>query len=56
MDLDINTLRSAITVLSFLIFLAIIAWAVSPRNRNNFEQAALVPFTENDAGPDGRKE
>ena len=52
--MDINTLRAAITVLSFLIFVGIIFWAVSPRNRSNFEQAALVPFTENDAQPDER--
>ena len=56
MDLDINFLRSAITVVSFVIFIAIIAWAVSPKNRGKFEEAALVPFTENDAAPEGRKE
>ena len=47
--MDINTLRTGITVASFLIFIAIIAWAVSPRNRGKFDQAALVPFTEDDA-------
>ena len=47
--MDINTLRAAITVVSFLIFIAIIAWAASPKNRGKFDQAALVPFNEDDA-------
>ena len=47
--MDINTLRAGITVVSFLIFIAIIVWAVSPKNRDKFDQAALVPFTEDDA-------
>ena len=52
--MDINTLRAAITVASFLIFIGIIFWAVNPRNRSKFDAAALVPFTENDAQPDER--
>ena len=49
MHMDINTLRAAVTVASFLIFIAIMVWAVSPKNRSKFEQAALVPFNEDDA-------
>lgn len=47
--MDINTLRAAITVASFLIFLAIIAWAVSPKNRAKFDEAARVPLSDDDA-------
>lgn len=47
--MDINTLRAAITVASFLIFLAIIAWAVSPKNRAKFDEAARVPLSDGDA-------
>ena len=47
--MDINTLRAAITVVSFLIFIGIIAWSVSPKNRSRFDQAAQVPFDDDDA-------
>ncbi len=37
-------LGSAITVLSFLTFLGIVAWAYSSRRRGAFEEAANAPF------------
>lgn len=47
--MDINTLRSAVTVLSMLVFLGIVAWAWSQRNKISFEEAAQLPFIEEDA-------
>ncbi len=44
--MDITLLREAVTVLSFLSFVAIIAWAVHPGNREKFEQAALMPLED----------
>ena len=46
MDLDINTLRSAATVVSFMTFIGIIVWAYSRRNAADFEQAANLPFEQ----------
>ena len=36
MDFDINTLRSAATVASFVTFLGIVAWALAGRNKARF--------------------
>jgi cytochrome c oxidase cbb3-type subunit 4 len=37
-------LATATTVLSFLAFLGIVAWAYSRRRRSAFEEAANAPF------------
>lgn len=47
--MDINLLREAVTVLSFAAFLGIVAYAVHPRMRRHFEEAARVPL--DDDGP-----
>lgn len=44
--MDVNTLRSLSTVLFFLIFLGIVAWAYSSRNRSAFDEAAALPFQD----------
>ena len=44
--MDINTLRSIVTVVSFIVFLAIVFWAYSPRMARAFEEAAALPFRE----------
>ncbi|MDP2416205.1 MAG: cbb3-type cytochrome c oxidase subunit 3 [Hydrogenophaga sp.] len=44
--MDINDLRSAFTLVSFLIFLGIVGWAWSKRNKANFDEAAKLPFNE----------
>ncbi len=50
MSLDINTLRSAATVLGFVAFMLLVwrTWrrAAQPAN----EAAALLPFTDDDKG------
>lgn len=46
MDIDINTLRSMATVVSFLTFIGIIVWAYSHRNAADFEEAANLPFEQ----------
>lgn len=42
--MDVNELRSVFTVLSLLCFLGICAWVYTRRNRENFEEAAHLPF------------
>ena len=44
--MDINDLRSAVTVISLLTFLGIVAWAWSRRNQSRFDEAALLPFQD----------
>ena len=44
--MDINTLRIAVTVIAFLLFLAIVVWAWSGARRSRFDEAALLPFDE----------
>ena len=44
MSLDLNTLRAAVTVLSFLAFVGIVVWAWSRRNQSACDEAAQLPF------------
>lgn len=44
--MDINDLRSIVTVISLLTFVGIVAWAWSKRNQSRFEEAAQLPFNE----------
>jgi cytochrome c oxidase cbb3-type subunit IV len=44
--MDIDALRSLITVLAFATFVGIVIWAWSGRARSGFEEAARLPFEE----------
>lgn len=45
--MDINDLRSLITVASLLTFLGIVGWAYGLKsNRRRFEEAARLPFAD----------
>lgn len=46
MEFDINSLRSAVTLVSFLVFIGIVVWACSKRRSNDFEEAANLPFVQ----------
>ncbi|MDH4449923.1 MAG: cbb3-type cytochrome c oxidase subunit 3 [Rhodoferax sp.] len=46
MDIDVNTLRSVTTVISFVVFIAIVRWAWSKRRSNDFQEAAHLPFEQ----------
>ncbi len=46
--MDIDVLRSVMTVLSFATFAGIVAWAWSTRMRPSFDRAALAPFEEDE--------
>ncbi len=43
---DINTLRSLVTLLSFVSFLGIVWWAWRRASRGRFEEAANLPFAD----------
>jgi cytochrome c oxidase cbb3-type subunit IV len=41
---NINYLRAAVTLVSFITFGGIVAWALSKRNQAAFDEAAMLPF------------
>ena len=47
--IDVNDLRTAVTLLSFLAFIGILAWSLSSRRTTTFSEAAALPFTESTA-------
>lgn len=53
--MDINDLRMMVTLLSFAVFIGIVVWAWSARNRKAFDEAALLPFAD-DLPAGGRNE
>jgi cytochrome c oxidase cbb3-type subunit 4 len=44
--MDVTTLRIAATVCSFIIFIGILVWAFSSRNKAPFDAAAQLPFLQ----------
>jgi cytochrome c oxidase cbb3-type subunit 4 len=46
--MDINDLRSLFTVVTFTLFVAIVWWAYSGKRKQAFEEAALLPFTDDE--------
>ncbi|MEX1166157.1 MAG: cbb3-type cytochrome c oxidase subunit 3 [Hydrogenophaga sp.] len=42
--MDINDMRSIVTVLSLLAFVGIMVWAWSKKNKPDFDEAARLPF------------
>jgi len=43
---EINELRSIVTVVSLITFVGIVIWAWSKRNKSDFDEAARLPFNE----------
>ena len=48
MDMDINTVRGLATLFALIAFIAMIAWAYSSKRKKDFDEAASLPFAEND--------
>jgi len=44
--MDVNDLRSAVTVLLFALFAGIVAWVLAPRNKARFDAAQQLPFLD----------
>ena len=44
--MDLNDLRSIITLLSFVLFSGILVWAYLPSRRAEFDAAARLPFED----------
>jgi cytochrome c oxidase cbb3-type subunit 4 len=43
-----DSASSAMTVVSFATFVGIMWWAFTPKNRARFQQAAALPFADED--------
>jgi len=48
MTMDINVARSIVTVLSLVAFIGIVVWAYGKDRRSRFEEAANLPFADDD--------
>lgn len=44
--MDINTIRTVTTVLSFILFIGIFAWTWSRKRKPDFDEAANLPFEQ----------
>jgi cytochrome c oxidase cbb3-type subunit IV len=53
--MDVNTLRSLATVASLITFVGIMAWAWSRRNAADFEEAARLPFEQDEPQAKAKK-
>jgi len=51
LNMDVNTLRVAVTLLSLVAFVGIVCWAWSRKNVAAFAEAAQLPLMEDDGGP-----
>ncbi|MEK8050691.1 cbb3-type cytochrome c oxidase subunit 3 [Ideonella sp. DXS22W] len=46
--MELNALRSAMTLISLLVFLGIVVWAWKGRRRDAFDAAAQLPFADDE--------
>ena len=46
--MDVNTLRTAVTVVTFILFIGIVVWTLSKRRTAEFQEAAQLPFGQYD--------
>ena len=46
MSMDINLLRSLLSVAVFAVFLGIVWWAYTPRRKQRFDDDALIIFKD----------
>ncbi len=43
---QVADMRSAVTIISMLTFIGIVLWAYSARRKNDFDEAAMLPFDD----------
>ena len=51
--MDINTLRGLATVFAMIAFLGVVWWAFSSKRKKRFDDAAQLPFADEDKGEPG---
>jgi cytochrome c oxidase cbb3-type subunit 4 len=53
--MDINDLRGISTAFLLLAFVGLVIWAFSKRRKKEFDEAANLPFADEDISQDGNK-
>jgi cytochrome c oxidase cbb3-type subunit 4 len=48
MEFDVNLWRSFITLLSLVLFVALMVWTLNKRRQQVFEDAAQLPFADDE--------
>lgn len=48
MEMDINVLRSVITLVSLAMFIGLMVWTWNRRQKRGFDEAAQLPFLDDD--------
>ncbi len=56
MSLDLNVVRSAVTVALFVLFIVLCLWAWSSRRQAEFDAAARLPFEDGEEALRNAKE
>jgi cytochrome c oxidase cbb3-type subunit IV len=51
--MDINTLRTIMTLVFFLVFVLIVLWAYARRNKSGFDEMARLPLAADESGRAG---
>ena len=46
--MDLNLVRGVITALSLICFIGIVVWAYRPTRKSRFDEAANLPFADDD--------
>ena len=54
--MDFVTLSSIMTVVAFATFIGIVLWAYSGKARRSFDEAARLPFAEDEGAQDRDRE
>jgi cytochrome c oxidase cbb3-type subunit 4 len=54
--MDLNDIRSGVTLLSFVLFIGLVRWAWTARRRAAFDEAAHLPFEGEGEGSDRHEE
>ena len=47
--MDINTVRGLITIALMVTFIGVVLWAYSSKRKSSFDDAANLPFADDDA-------
>ena len=56
MEFDINTGRALVTLFGLITFVGFVAWVYSKKNSADFDEAAKLPFDEDDEDSSDNRE
>ncbi len=48
--MDLSNLRVIVTAISFVAFIGVVFWAYNNKQKKHFDDAANIPFLDNDEG------